>query len=158
MTKPFSGKIGCRGHVPWPDWIVEEVLRTSWEDLQRMVRLGIMTCQRESDLVRLGPMHCESVKGRGKGIWCRPKKTRRRRRSVFIPLRTADALELSRWGKTPILFQNSRWKAPYPDSTVRFISILPLVSLTRRTVSERGGSDGCIQKWERNFARNGKSG
>jgi hypothetical protein len=63
-----------RGHVPWPDWIVEEVLRTSWEDRQRMVRLGIMTCQRESDLVRLGPMHCESVKGRGKGIWCRPKK------------------------------------------------------------------------------------
>lgn len=101
-----------RGHVPWPQWVVEDVCRTAWEDLRRMVRLGTMTCQRESDLVRLGPMHCESLKGRGKGIWCRPKKTRRRRRSVWIPLRTADALELQRWAKTPIIFENSRWKSP----------------------------------------------
>jgi hypothetical protein len=34
-------------------------------------------------------------------LWCRPKKTRRRRKSVFIPLRTAEALELDRWAETP---------------------------------------------------------
>ena len=82
------------------------------EDLCRMVRLGLMTCQRESDLIRLGPVHRESLESRGSGIWCRPKKTRRRRRSVFIPLRTVDALELNRWEQTPIVFQNPRWKAP----------------------------------------------
>jgi hypothetical protein len=47
------------------------------------------------------------------GIWCRPKKTRRRRKSVFIPLRTADALELDRWTKTPITFFNTRRKSPW---------------------------------------------
>jgi hypothetical protein len=80
-----------------------------------MVRLGIMTCQRESDLIRIGPIHRESLRGRGTGIWCRPKKTRRRRRSVFIPLRTADALELDRWAQTPIIFENTRWKSPRPQ-------------------------------------------
>jgi hypothetical protein len=48
------------------------------------------------------------------GIWCRPKKTRRRRKSVFIPLRTADALELDCWAEAPIIFTNTRWKAPRP--------------------------------------------
>jgi len=101
-----------RGHVPWPQWVLEEVLASAPEDLRRMVRLGLMTCQRESDLIRMGPMHRESLEGRGSGIWCRPKKTRRRRRSVFIPLRTADALELDRWTETPISFANTRWKTP----------------------------------------------
>ena len=101
-----------RGHVPWPQWALELVLASVPEDLRRMVRLGLMTCQRESDLIRMGPMHRESLEGRGSGIWCRPKKTRRRRRSVFIPLRTADAFELDRWAETPISFQNPRWKAP----------------------------------------------
>jgi hypothetical protein len=84
---PFE--IPDRGHVPWPEWTLEDVLASVPEDLRRMVRLGVMTCQRESDLIRMGPMQRE-----GTGIWCRPQKTRRRRRSVFIPLRTADALEL----------------------------------------------------------------
>ena len=56
-------------------------------------------------------MHRHREDGR-QGIWCRPQKTRRRRRSVFIPLRPADFLELDRWAETPITFQNSRWKAP----------------------------------------------
>jgi hypothetical protein len=101
-----------RGHVPWPHWAIDEVLASVPEDLRRMVRLGVMTCQRESDPIRMGPIHRESLHGRGTGIWCRPKKTRRRRRSVFIPLRTADALELDRWTETPITFTNTRWKAP----------------------------------------------
>jgi hypothetical protein len=57
----------------------------------------------------MGPEHRER-----NGIWCRPKKTRRRRRAFHIPLLTVDALELDRWAKTPIIFTNSRWKAPIP--------------------------------------------
>jgi len=100
------------GHVPWPRWALDAVLADVPEDLRRMVRLGAMTCQRESDLIRMGPIHRESLRGRGGGIWCRPKKTRRRRRSVFIPLTTVDALELDRWADTPVTFYNTRWKAP----------------------------------------------
>jgi hypothetical protein len=115
-NNPFENvgplEIPDRGHVPWPRWALEEVLASVPEDLRRMIRLGLMTCQRESDLIRMGPMHRESLEGRGSGIWCRPRKTRRRRRSVFIPLRTADALELDRWTETPITFENPRWKAP----------------------------------------------
>jgi integrase len=97
-----------RGHVPWPRWALDDVLASAPEDLRRMVRLGVMTCQRESDLIRLGPIHRESLPGRGGGIWCRPRKTRRRRRSVFIPPRIADALELDRWAEAPINFTNTR--------------------------------------------------
>jgi hypothetical protein len=35
------------GHVPWPAWVVDAVLQGAPKDLRRMVRLGIMTCQRE---------------------------------------------------------------------------------------------------------------
>ena len=73
----------------------------------RMERLGIMTCQRISDLVRMGPEFRD-----GKGIWCRPLKTRKRRRAFHIPLSTADALELDRWAETPVTFTNSRWLQP----------------------------------------------
>jgi hypothetical protein len=104
-----------RGHVPWPQWTVDAVLASAPEDLCRMVHLGIMTCQRESDLIRIGPIHRESPRGRGTGIWCRPKKTRRRRKSVFIPLRIADALKLDRWAQTPVVFENTRWKTPRPQ-------------------------------------------
>jgi integrase len=71
------------------------------------VRLGIMTCQRGSDLIRMGTEHRD-----GSGIWCRPKKTRKRRRAFHIPLATADALELDRWAETPVTFTNSRWLKP----------------------------------------------
>jgi hypothetical protein len=101
-----------RGHVPWPRWVLDDALASAPEDLRRMVRLGVMTCQRESDLIRMGPIHREALHGRAGGIWCRPKKTRRRRKSVFVPLRTADALELDRWAEAPITFTNTRWKAP----------------------------------------------
>jgi hypothetical protein len=72
--------------VPWPSWVVDAVLQGTPENLRRLVRLGIMACQRETDLIRIGPLHKESLRGRGSGVWCRPRKTRRRRRSVFIPL------------------------------------------------------------------------
>jgi hypothetical protein len=42
--------------------------------LRRMVRLGAMACQREGDIIRIGPIHRESLRGRGGGIWCRPKR------------------------------------------------------------------------------------
>jgi hypothetical protein len=96
-----------RGHVPWPAWVVDYVRLYAWSDLVRMERLGIMTCQRGSDLIRMGPEHRD-----GHGIWCRPKKTRKRRRAFLIPLATADALELDRWAETPVTFTNSRWKKP----------------------------------------------
>ena len=103
--KPFETP--DRGHVPWPQWVTDYIIMHATPDLVRLTRLGIMTCQRESDLIRLGPGHRERA-----GIWCRPKKTRRRRRAFYIPLQTADALELDRWAETPITFTNSRWKAP----------------------------------------------
>ena len=96
-----------RGHVPWPSWVIDYVREQAWPDLVRMERLGIMTCQRGSDMVEMGPEHRD-----GHGIWSRPKKTRKRRRAFLIPLNTADALELDRWAETPVTFTNSRWKQP----------------------------------------------
>jgi hypothetical protein len=37
---------------------------------------------------------------------------RQRRRSFFIPLNAADALELDRWAESPISFSSTRWKKP----------------------------------------------
>jgi hypothetical protein len=96
-----------RGHVPWPSWVVEYVRENAPPDLVRMEWLGIMTCQRGSDMIRMGPEHRERS-----GIWCRPKKTRKRRRAFHIPLATADSLELDRWAETPLVFTNSRWLQP----------------------------------------------
>jgi integrase len=96
-----------RGHVPWPAWVIDYVRAHAWPDLVRMVRLGIMTCQRGSDMIRMGPEQRER-----NGIWCRPLKTRKRRRAFHIPLATADALELDRWAETPVTFTNSRWLKP----------------------------------------------
>lgn len=72
-----------------------------------MMRLGIMTCQRGSDMVKMGPEHRD-----GHGLWSRPKKTKKQRRAFMIPLATADALELDRWAETPVTFTNSRRKQP----------------------------------------------
>jgi integrase len=96
-----------RGHVPWPAIVRDRVLEHAWPDLVRLVQLGVMTCQRESDLIRLGPEQRER-----NGIWCRPKKTRRRRRAFHIPLQTSEAFTLDRWAETPISFTNSRWLQP----------------------------------------------
>src|SRR5271156_6541621 len=68
-----------------------------------------MTCQRGSDIIRKGPEHRD-----GNGIWCRPKKSRKRRRAFHIPLATNDALEIDRWAETPVTFTNSRWLKPIP--------------------------------------------
>ena len=108
-----------KGHIPWPKFVVDYVLEKASPDLVRLTRLGIMTCQRESDLVRMGPEHRQK-----NGIWCRPKKTKRNRRSFCIPLSTTDALELERWSETPIMFKASRWKSPI----ARFRSDLYLYS------------------------------
>jgi hypothetical protein len=47
----------------------------------------------------MGPEHREK-----NGVWCRPKKTKRKRRTTFIPLQMADVIELDRWAETPITF------------------------------------------------------
>ena len=96
-----------RGHIPWPAWALDEVCKGTYPDLVRLVRLGVMTCQRESDLIRMGPAHREK-----QGIWCRPKKTRRKRKAFCIPLTLADAKMLDRWATTAITFTNSRWREP----------------------------------------------
>jgi integrase len=96
-----------RGHVPWPAWAVDYVRGHARPDLVRMVRLGVMICQRGSDMIRMGPEHRED-----NGIWCRPQKTRKRRQAFRISLATADALELDRWAESPVTFTNSRWKNP----------------------------------------------
>jgi hypothetical protein len=108
-VKPLD--IPDRGHVPWPAWAVDIVVSGAPGDLVRMVRLGRMTCQRESDLVRFGPQHREGI-----GIWCRPQKTRRRRRAFLIPLSTVDAIELDRWTSSPLVFTNPRFKKPIERS------------------------------------------
>lgn len=96
-----------RGHVPWPRWAIDHFVAHAWPDLVRLCRLGLMTCQRESDLIRMGPVHREN-----RGIWCRPKKTKRRRRAFCIPLATVDALELDRWASLPVSFTHGKWKGP----------------------------------------------
>jgi hypothetical protein len=68
-----------RGHVPWPSWVIDHIRAHAWPDLVRMTRLGIMTCQRGSDLIRMGPEHRDR-----NGLWCRPKKTRKRRRAFHM--------------------------------------------------------------------------
>lgn len=110
-SNPFNGVADLEtddsGHIPWPAWASDYVCRTAPADLVRLVRLGLATCQRESDLIRMGPEHRE-----GHGIWCRPKKTRKRRNSFNIPLTSADALMLDRWAHTPMAFTSIRWKSP----------------------------------------------
>ncbi len=108
---PFAGiaalETGDNGHIPWPAWASDYVCKNAPVDLVRMVRLGLATCQRESDLIRMGPDHRE-----GQGVWCRPKKTRKKRKSFNIPLTAADTLMLDRWAGTPMTFNAIRWKAP----------------------------------------------
>jgi hypothetical protein len=112
-ANPFSPvpplPMADKGHVPWPRFVVEYVLEKAPPDLVRLTRLGIMTCQRESDLVRMGPKHRHE-----NGIWCRPEKTKRRRRTFHIPLVITDAIELDRWSETQMMFTASRWKSPIP--------------------------------------------
>jgi hypothetical protein len=111
LCDPFLGvakfDVGDVGHIPWPAWVIELVCRTAWPDLVRMVRLGLATCQRESDLIRMGPAQRERH-----GLWCRPKKTKKRRKAFNIPLTLADARMLDRWPQTEIAFTATRWKAP----------------------------------------------
>src|ERR1035437_5087753 len=89
-SNPFESvgnlAVADNGHVHWPHWASDYVIAHAPGDLVRMVRLGMMVCQRESDLVRLGPEFRERS-----GIWCRPRKTKKKRRSFHIPLTTAGA-------------------------------------------------------------------
>lgn len=96
-----------KGHVPWPAWASDYACRHAPPDVARMVKLGLAVCQRESDLIRLGPGHREHG-----GIWCRPKKTRRKRKAFCIPLTPADAKMFDRWAETAMTFTAARWKEP----------------------------------------------
>jgi hypothetical protein len=105
-VRPFEMK--DRGQIPWPLWVTEYVISKAPPDLVRMVKFGQMTCQRQSDLIRMGPPHRDRI-----GIWCRPVKTKRKRRKAFvIPLATVDVLLLDRWAETPVTFTNTRWLKP----------------------------------------------
>ena len=99
--------VGDVGHIPWPAWAIELVCKTAWPDLVRMVRLGLATCQRESDLIRMGPAQRDRH-----GLWCRAKKTKKKRKAFCIPLTVSDARTLDRWPQTKIAFTATRWKAP----------------------------------------------
>ena len=81
--------------------------------MQRPALVSYTTPRDANDLVRLGPENREVVRGK-QGIWCRAKKTRRKRRSVFIPLSTSDALELDRWASEPMAMTWGRWERPIP--------------------------------------------
>jgi hypothetical protein len=111
QSNPFVGvanlDVADVGHIPWPAWTVELVCKTAWPDLVRMVRLGLATCQRESDLIRMGPAQRERH-----GLWCRPKKTKKKRKAFCIPLTPSDARMLDRWPQRKIAFTATRWKAP----------------------------------------------
>jgi integrase len=111
-ANPFEAvnnlEVSDRGHIPWPKWVAEYVRDHAPPDLVRLMRFGIMTCQRGSDLVRLGPLQRD-----GRGIWVRPIKTKRKRKRAFrVPLTPEDNKLLDLWTETPIEFTNSRWKAP----------------------------------------------
>ena len=110
-ANPFDAvknvEVGDKGHIPWPKWVVDNVREHAPVDLVRLVRFAIMTCQRESDLVRMGPQHRD-----GPGIWVRPVKTRKKRRAFRIPLTAEDNKLLDAWAATSIEFTNSRWKTP----------------------------------------------
>jgi hypothetical protein len=124
QSNPFIGvanlDVGDVGHIPWPEWNVELVCKTAWPDLVRMVRLGLATCQRESDLIRMGPGQRER-----EGLWCRPKKTKKKRKAFFIPLTPGDARMLDRWPGTKIAFTASRWKAPIRRGNADFYLFSP---------------------------------
>jgi integrase len=125
-----------RGHVPWPAWVVAYVRENAWPDLVRMEKLGVMTCQRGSDLIRMGPDQRDR-----NGLWCRPKKTRKRRRAFHIPLAAADAIGIDRWAETPVTFTNSRWLQPID----RFREDLYLYS----PEGAQGTADGLRARWGR---------
>jgi integrase len=111
QSNPFSYvanlDVADTGHVPWPAWAIELVCKSAWPDLVRMVRLALATCQRESDLIRMGPAQRER-----QGLWCRPQKTKKKRKAFYIPLTPADLRMLDRWPSTQIAFTATRWKAP----------------------------------------------
>jgi hypothetical protein len=113
QSNPFLGVKDLdtldKGHVPWPGWAVDAVCKEASPDLVRMVKLGLMTCQRESDLIRMGPAHRNA---NPRGLWCRPKKTRKKRKAFCIPLTAADSITLDRWETTAITFTASRWLKP----------------------------------------------
>ena len=112
--------VADNGHVPWPRWASDYVTAHAPGGLVRMVRLGMMVCQRESDLVGLGPEFRERS-----GIWRRPRKTKKKRRSFHIPLTAADALDLDRWTETPITFKALRWKKPIERYREDLLPLLP---------------------------------
>lgn len=101
VVKPLH--IAERGHIPWPAWARDFVDQHAPEDLRRFCWLGRVTGQRESDLIRLGPQHRD-----GAGVWCRPEKTRRKRKAFRIPVTTTEVIELDRLAETPVVFSSSR--------------------------------------------------
>jgi integrase len=97
------------GHWPWPAWAREHVVSHAPPDLARFVHLAVHTGQRESDVVRLGAGARE-----GAGLWVRPKKTKKRRRALWVPVPRAVAADLDRWEREPLVFVLERRIKPLP--------------------------------------------
>ena len=95
------------GHWPWPDWARDHVAAHAPADLARFVYLALATGQRESDVVRMG---VDAIEDRG--LWVRPKKTKRRRAAFWVPLLTSAAAEIARWRDEPLVFHLPRRRAP----------------------------------------------
>jgi hypothetical protein len=93
-SNPFSPvskiEVPDNGYVPWPKFVTDYVLEKA-----------------PPDLVRMGPIHRDK-----NGIWVKPIKTKRRRKSFWIPLTVKDAIELDGWSQTPMMFKATRWKSP----------------------------------------------
>ena len=111
--------VADNGHVPWPRWASDYVTAHAPGGLVRMVRLAMMVCQRESDLVGLGSEFRERS-----GIWCRPRKTKKKRRSFHIPLTAADALDLDRWSADQILPLRPNFSAQIKNLSVSVSSAI----------------------------------
>ena len=95
------------GHWPWPACARDHVAKHAPQDLARFVYLAVQTGQRESDVVRFG---LEAIDGRG--LWVRPRKTKKRRGAFWVPLLAAAAQEVETWRSVPLTFALERRKAP----------------------------------------------
>ncbi len=112
-------KVEDRGHWPWPAWAVDFVQRHAPPDIGRFVYLAVETGQREVDVLR---MRFEFIDG--KGIWTTPQKTKRRYKTLFIPLRDEAYSEIVSYPVDPLFFEGGRWGKTIcvPTTTIFLLS------------------------------------
>lgn len=94
-----------RGHWPWPAWAVDFVMRHAPQDITRFVCLAVETGQRECDVLRMSRTYLEHPTG----LWTTPKKTRRRYKRLFVPLRWETYSEIASYCLNTLHFHGGRW-------------------------------------------------